>query len=108
MKIIWWAVIILIVALVVKSEYPSIYEQSFQRGIDYGMEQWNERKNDFTAHENHNGVTGEGEISSPKSGTNYGQPWDEANFPCTSTPQCQARFSVTSVCKIETGECIEP
>lgn len=108
MKLMWWIVIILVIALFLKSEYPDMYEQSFGKGMDYGKTFWNEHKSDFSNYENHNEITGEGEILSPKSGTNYGQPWDEANFPCKYDEQCQIRFSITSICILETGECIEP
>lgn len=106
-KIIFYAVIILIVALVVKNEYPQIYEDTFGRAADYGMAAWNEKKRDYTENMNFNEVTGEGELDSPKPGTIYGFPFDTANFPCKYDEQCQVRFSVTSVCDVESGNCYE-
>ena len=110
MKILLWVAAIIIIALVLKSEYPDMYGQTVQKGIDYGKTQWDERKNeeDLNNAGNQNIVLPDGTVISPESGTSYGMPWDKASFPCKNDEQCQVRFSATSVCIIETGNCIEP
>lgn len=102
-----WLILIVVIAAVMHHYSPETYNSTFGKLVDWGKGLFNKQSTESTSPTafDQDKVSADGSIITPKSGTNYGRPYDY--FDCVSNNQCD-RFSVTSKCNNVTGECYQP